>query len=232
MQVIETEEGDDEDKEQDRHIPRYHSGGHDHPSQGNVTLRRTTKPSPAKAGGFERTSMEFYSFVADNFAPFYSILVECTDRDAPFVLDGLLYIPLHEHYTDTHGYTENNFSAFAMLGRKFSPRIRGLHKQWIYKIDKGKDYRELTPLAGRNDHTIHMDWIVDQWDRMGHFYASLETGHAKASMAMKKLNSFSGKNHFYRANRELGRIFKTEHILAWMSDKTKRQMTRRGSSQR
>ncbi|OPY73907.1 MAG: Tn3 transposase DDE domain protein [Syntrophorhabdus sp. PtaU1.Bin002] len=81
---------------------------------------------------------------------------------------------------------------------------------------------------GRNDHTIHIDWIIDQWDRMGHFYASLEIGHATASTAMKRLNGFSGKNHFYRANRELGRIFKTEHILAWMSDRTKRQTTRRG----
>ena len=34
--------------------------------------------------------------------------IECTDRDAPYVLDGLLYnesdLPLGEHYTDTHGY--------------------------------------------------------------------------------------------------------------------------------
>jgi len=181
---------------------------------------------------FNALALEFYSYVADNFAPFYSMPIECTDRDAPFVMDGLLYneseLPLYEHFTDTHGYTENNFAGFAMLGRKFSPRIRGLHKQWIYKIDENRDYRELTPLVCRKDHTIHMNWIIDQWDRMGQFYASLETGHVTASTAMKRLNSFTGKNHFYRANRELGRIFKTEHILEWMSDKTKRQLTRRG----
>ena len=39
---------------------------------------------------------------------------------------------------------------------------------------------------------------------------------------------YTGKNHFYRANRELGRVFKTEHILRYMSDKTLRQRTRRG----
>jgi TnpA family transposase len=48
--------------------------------------------------------------VADNYAPFYSDIIECTDRDAFYVLDGLLYnesdLPLEEHYTDTHGYTE------------------------------------------------------------------------------------------------------------------------------
>ena len=95
---------------------------------------------------FNDFALEFYSFVADNYAPFFSLPVECTDRDAPYVLDDLLYnesdLPLEEHYTDTHGYTENNY--------------------------------------------------------------------------------------FYRANRELGRIFKTEHILQYMSDKSLRKRTRRG----
>ena len=47
-----------------------------------------------------------------------------TDLDAAFVLDGLLYnesdLELEEHYTDSHGYTEINFAAFAMLGRRAS----------------------------------------------------------------------------------------------------------------
>ena len=69
--------------------------------------------------------------------------IECTDRDAPYVLDGLLYnesdLPLEEHYTDTHGYTEINFAAFAMLGRQFSPRIKGIQKQRIYYIDRDSE---------------------------------------------------------------------------------------------
>src|SRR5512135_954291 len=72
---------------------------------------------------FSDFALEVYSFVADNYAPFYSTPIECTDRDAAFVLDGLLYnesdLELEEHYTDTHGYTEINFAAFAMLGRRF-----------------------------------------------------------------------------------------------------------------
>ena len=56
-------------------------------------------------------------------------------------------------------------------------RIKGIQKQRIYKIDKDKDYKALSPLVNRNDRTIHMDWICDQWDRLGHFYCSLEHGH-------------------------------------------------------
>lgn len=107
---------------------------------------------------------------------------------------------------------EINFTAFTLLGRKHSPRIRNVKKQRIYKIDKVRAYGALSPLVTSKDRLIHIDWIVDQWDRMGHFYASLEAGHVTASTALKRLASFSEQNHFYRANREFGRIIKTENI--------------------
>lgn len=177
-------------------------------------------------------ALEFYTFIADNYAPFYSLPIECKDRDAPFVLDGLLYneskLEIEEHYVDSHGYTENNFAAFAMYGKRFAPRIKGIGKQRIYKIEKDYDYGVLSPLLKRSDRQLHLDWITKQWDRLGHFYASLELGYTTASMAMKRLNGFSVKNHFYRANREFGRVIKTEFILDYMSDKNLRIRTRRG----
>src|ERR1700726_3295568 len=73
---------------------------------------------------FSDFALEFYTFLADNYAPFHSMPIECTDRDAAFVLDGLLYnetdLEIEEHYRDTHGYTELNFAAFAMLGRRYA----------------------------------------------------------------------------------------------------------------
>jgi hypothetical protein len=35
-----------------------------------------------------------------------------------------------------------------------------------------------------------MDWICEQWDRMGQFYASLENGHTTASTALKRLVAY------------------------------------------
>ena len=181
---------------------------------------------------FSDFALEFYSFVADNYAPFYSAPIECTDRDAAFVLDGLLYneseLELEEHYTDTHGYTEINFAAFAMLGRRFCPRIRGLQHQRIYRIDQERDYGLLEPLVARADRTLGTELIAEQWDRMGHLYASLEAGHVTASVALKRLAGYSAKNRFYRANRDLGRILKTEFILEYMSEPALRGRVRRG----
>ena len=133
---------------------------------------------------FSDYALEFYSFIADNYAPFYSTPIECTDRDAAFVLDGLLYnesdLELEEHYTDTHGYTEINFAAFAMLGRRFCPRIRSVQHQRLYRIDRDRDYGILTDLVARADHTIDIEVIQGQWERMGQFYSSLATGHTTA----------------------------------------------------
>ena len=175
---------------------------------------------------------DFYSFLADNFAPFYSDPVECTDRDAPHVIDGLLYnesdLDIEEHYTDTHGYTEINFAAFAMLGRRFCPRIRGLKKQRIYRIDRERNYGILQSMLTRSDRTIDTKPIVEEWERIAHFYASLESGHTTASIALKRLVACSGKNRFARANRDLGRIFKTEFILSYMSEPELRTRIRRG----
>jgi TnpA family transposase len=181
---------------------------------------------------FNDFALEFYSFVADNYAPFHSMPIECADRDAPFVLDGLLHnesdLPLYEHFTDSHGFTDNNFAAFAMYGRQFTPRIKALSQHAIFCIDADKDYGALEPLLNRKERVIRMDWIIDQWDKIAHFFASLESGHVTASTALRRLNSFSPKNHFYRATRELGRIFRTEHTLNFMSDPLMRKRNRRG----
>lgn len=111
------------------------------------SLRQTYS---TKFGDF---ALEFYTFVADNYAPYYSTPIECTERDAPYVLDSILYnesdLDIEEHYSYTHGFMEINFTAFAMLGKKFSPRIKGIQKQRIYRIDKSKNYGSLTPLVNQ-----------------------------------------------------------------------------------
>ena len=177
-------------------------------------------------------ALEFYSFIADNYAPFYSGPIECSERDAAYVLDGLLYheadLDIDEHYTDTHGYTEANFAAFAMLGKRFSPRIRGLHKQRIYQADSQRDYGALQAMLGRRDSTLHLDWIADQWDRMAQFFCSMATGHTTASVAMKRLVAFGPHNHLYRAIRERGRAFKTHFILEYLAQPELRRRVRQG----
>jgi TnpA family transposase len=153
---------------------------------------------------FNDFAIEFYTFVADNFAPFYNLVKESTDRDTSKVLDGYLYnvsdLDPDEWYVDTGGYDELNFTAFVMLGKKFSPRIRNIKSQVLYKINESRDYGSLNALVKGTKRTIKMKHIVEHWDRMAQFYASLKAGHVTASIALKRLNAFSERNHFCKAN--------------------------------
>lgn len=114
------------------------------------------------------------------------------------------------------------------LTLRLSPKIKNIKSQWLYKIDAAKSYGSLDALLKSAKHTIKMSCITDQWDRMGQFYASLASGHVTASTALRRLSGFTEKNIFYKANVELGRVLKTEHILYWMSDPAKRKRTRKG----
>jgi TnpA family transposase len=63
---------------------------------------------------------------------------------------------------------------------------------------------------------------------MGRFFASFATGQTTASVALKRLLACGPRNHFYRAVRELGRVFKTIFILDYLTDPALRRRVRRG----
>ena len=137
-----------------------------------------------------------------NYAPFYSRPIECTDRDASFVLDGVLYhesdLDLEEHYTDTHGYTEINFAASACAS---VPASAGCTASAC--ADPVRDHGVLEPVLRQGRRSANFRLLAEQWDRLGQFYAALPAGHTTASTALQRLNRFQASNRFYAANREL-----------------------------
>ena len=147
---------------------------------------------------FSDFALEFYSFVADNYPPFYSTPIECTDRDAGFVLDGILY---NESDLELEG-------ALHRHPRLHGDQLRRVRDAGETVLSSHPRPREATPLSsrrqarlraagrlvGRADRTIDPQVIAEQWDRMGQFYASLESGHTTASVALKRLASCTAKN--------------------------------------
>jgi TnpA family transposase len=189
-------------------------------------LRRTSRH---RWGDF---ALEFYPCIAANSAPFYAVPSECTARAAPSVLDGLLShesdLDPEEPSTDTHGDVALNLAAFPRFGKRFCPRIRGLHHQWIDRIDPQKTSGPRTALVSQKKRTMHLDWSTAHWDRMGQCFASLAAGQTTASVALNRVLACGPRNHFDRAVRELGRVFKTLFILDYLPDPALRRRVRRG----
>ena len=115
-----------------------------------------------------------------------------------------------------------------MIGIRFCPRIRRLHRQRIYCADPARDHGVLEPVLKRGRRAVNFRLLAEQWGRIGQFYAAFPAGHATASAALQRLNRFQASNRFYAANRELGRVLKTEFVLQYMSEPKLRAKVRRG----
>jgi hypothetical protein len=103
---------------------RFRAGGHGE-SAGNRNAKYGSEPG-----------VLFYTHLSDQYAPFYTKVINANVRDATHVLDGLLYhesqLRIEEHYTDTAGFTDQVFALCHMLGFEFAPRIADLADKRIY----------------------------------------------------------------------------------------------------
>lgn len=70
--------------------------------------------------------------------------ISCSPRKAIYVLDGLLdnntLLRPREHYTDTHGFTEQLFGLCYLLGFSFMPRLKDLKDQQLYRIERDSSH--------------------------------------------------------------------------------------------
>ena len=137
----------------------------------------------------------FYTWTADQFSQYGTKVIPATVRDATYVLDEILdnetELPILEHTTDTAGYTEIVFALFDLLGLQFSPRIRDLGDQRLFRMDRQKRHPHLGPLLkGR----INRDRILRHWDDLLRVAGSLKRGWVTASLLIGKLQSYPRKN--------------------------------------
>jgi TnpA family transposase len=161
----------------------------------------------------------FYTHVSDQYAPFYSKVINTTVRDATHVLDGLLYhesdLDLREHHSDTEGFTDQIFGATHLLGYRFAPRIRNIKKTKLFTMRKPSCYPNLAPLvSGR----VNLRDIRANWGEVLRLMASIKTGTVTASLILKKLANYPRQNGLAKALREIGKIERTLFGLAWYQD--------------
>jgi TnpA family transposase len=159
----------------------------------------------------------FYTHIADQYAPYHTMVIHAPVRDSTYVLDGLLYheseLRIAEHYTDTAGFTDHVFALTHLLGFRFAPRIRDLKDKKLYVSGDAKAYPALAPLIGG---TLNLAVIRSQWAELLRLATSITHGTVTASLMLRKLSSYPRQNGLAVALRELGRIERTLFTLAWL----------------
>ncbi len=171
-----------------------------------VNLRYGTEPG-----------VSFYTHLSDQYGPYRVKVISATARDAPHMIDGLLYhetdLPIHEHYTDTWDFTDQIFGMMRLLGFEFAPRIRDVGESLIFPIDKPQSYPHLAPLLGG---MINVKHIESNWDDLLRLTSSIQKGTVTASLILNKLASYPRQNGLAWALREFGRIERSIFALKWL----------------
>jgi TnpA family transposase len=177
-----------------------------------VPVKARNATALPKYFGYGR-GLTFYSWTSDQFSQYGSRVIPATVRDATYVLDAILdnetELEIVEHTTDTAGYTELVFALFDVLGMQFSPRIRDIGEQRVYRADKAHKYRYIEPILSS---TINRDLIIKHWDDILRVAASIKFGWVTASLFISKLQAYPRKNIITRAYQEYGRLIKSIYI--------------------
>jgi TnpA family transposase len=168
--------------------------------------------------------VSFYSWTSDQFSQYGSKPTISTMRDSTYVLDEILdnetELPIMEHTTDTAGYTELVFAMFDLLGLQFSPRIKDLGSQRLYRAERDSEYQHIESLLSG---AIKTDKILPRWDDMLRVAGSLKLGWVTASLFISKLKSFPQQNDLASSFAEYGRMIKTIFILRYLMNQPYRR---------
>jgi TnpA family transposase len=175
-----------------------------------------------KYPGLKR-ALSSYIFLDNRFAHFYATVISSAEREACYVLDGIMYnhfVKSDIHSTDTHGFTEAVFALMHMLGITFAPRLKNLSDQTLYGFKSTKTDKDdvITPKK-----YLNVELIRQNWDDILRFAATIKLRYASSSQLFKRLNSYSKQHMLYKALKEFGRLRKTLFILRYMQDVKFRQ---------
>lgn len=166
-----------------------------------------------------------YSFIDEMHRLFYSTSFSSSHREAPYVIDGLMYNQVVEsdiHSTDTHGFSEAIFALTHLLGIQFAPRIEDFQNLVFYPFPEIK-VELLKKYDLKIGNPINTKLIEEQWDEIVRLVASIKLKHTTASTLLRRLNSYSQQHPLYQAIKEFGKVVRTLFLLRYMDDEMLRK---------
>jgi TnpA family transposase len=105
---------------------------------------------------------------------------------------------------------------FALIGKRFAPRLRNLKDRKFHTFEKADVY---PALANHIGVPINTALILEHWDDLLHLAASITTHSVAPSTILKKLAASSKPSQLAKALRELGRIERSLFMIEWYSSR-------------
>lgn len=151
----------------------------------------------------------------------YSQLKTVSSSEAATMIEGVLRhcteMEVDRTYVDSHGQSEVAFSFCNLLGFQLLPRLKGIHRQKLYRPATGAPdaYPALQTILTRP-----IDWalIKRQYDEMVKHATALRLGTAAAADILRRFTRANLQHPTYRALVELGKALRTAFVCRYLSD--------------
>jgi TnpA family transposase len=172
-----------------------------------------------------------YRHVADNYIALVSRFIACGTYEATYILDALLQnlsdVQPNRVHADTHGQSAAVFGLAYLLGIELMPRIRRWHTLTLYRSDNANRYSRINSLFSG---TVNWALIAEHYRQFMQLALAIQSGTLAPSAVLAKINSYSTKNRFALALKELGNAVRTTYLLEWIMDESLRRTVHKGTT--
>ncbi len=172
-----------------------------------------------------------YRHVADNYIALFSRFIACGTYEATYILDALLQnlsdVQPNRVHADTHGQSAAVFGLAYLLGIELMPRIRRWHTLNLYRSDNVARYSRINSLFSG---TVNWALIQEHYSQFIQLALAIQGGTFAPSAVLSRVNSYSAKNRFALALKELGNAIRTTYLLEWIMDDSLRRTVHKGTT--
>lgn len=158
----------------------------------------------------------------------YSQLKTCSSSEVAAMIEGVLRhdteMTVKKNFVDTHGQSEVAFAFTHLLGFELMPRLKGIHRQKLYRSELGDKsvYPHLKPILTR---PINWELICQQYDQMIKYATALRLGTADPEAILRRFTKANVKHPTYQALGELGKVLKTIFLCQYLhSEELRREI--------
>ena len=151
----------------------------------------------------------------------YSQLKTVSSSEAAAMIEGVLRhcteMAVDRTYVGSHGQSEVAFSFCHLLGFQLLPRLKGTHRQKLYRPVTGDSdaYASLQPVLTR---PINWTLIEQQYDQMVRYASALRLGTAAAADILRRFTRANLQHPTYQALVELGKALRTAFLCRYLND--------------
>lgn len=169
-----------------------------------------------------------YHHVSDIYIALFSrLFIPVGVWEAVYLIEGLLQneskLKPGTVHADTQGQSLPVFALAHLFGFELMPRIRNWKDLILYRPSAQVRYRHIDSLFA--DNVIDWDLIETHFEDLMRVALSIREGKLSSVTLLQRLSTYSRRNNFYKAFREVGRVIRTLQLLRFLSDKALRVRT-------